>query len=110
MSESSVNQSTWQRLRNAHVLRVLGVYVTVSFGMLQAVDLLSNHLGLPDWVFPTSLVLLVIGLAVILITVSVQHAWQHRQVSVRAARLFTWRNVVLGGVGAFGLLGFAAFT
>ncbi len=104
-------RSTWQ---------VLAVYLGVSWVALQVVDLLKQNMGLPDWVFPFALVLLVIGLPIILAT-----AMLHGRPSVsgRAAPaeatpgespsaptdpsprgLFTWRNALAGGALAFVLL------
>lgn len=50
----------------------LAVYLAGSFAALQIVDVLTNNMGLPDWVFPFALVLLVIGLPIVLATAIVQ--------------------------------------
>jgi urea transporter len=52
-------------LRETHrrsVWQVLAVYVGVSWAVLQVVDVLTQNMGLPTWVFPFALVLLLIGL------------------------------------------------
>jgi tetratricopeptide (TPR) repeat protein len=54
------------------VWQSLGIYVTGSWLALQVVDILADNVGLPDWVFPFAIVLLVIGLPVVLATAIVQ--------------------------------------
>ena len=77
-------------------------------------------MGLPDWVFPFAVVLLLIGLPVMLVTAMIQGRPAAEQAdSLPAAsgqsgppadselsprRLFTWRNALLGGAAAFVLL------
>lgn len=112
------------------ILQVLGIYAAASWVVLQIVDVLKQNMGLPEWVFPLALILLLIGLPVLLTTAIVQKklsenadATVQRQQQMAAGesplpvpdapdeqvgRLFTWRNAVLGGVLAFSLLfGFA---
>ena len=52
--------------------QVLLIYLGASYAILEAVDLFIERLGLPDWVFQTALVLLLIGLPIITITASIQ--------------------------------------
>ena len=136
--------------------QVLGVYLAGSWLALQVVEQLVEAAGLPDWVRPFSLVLLILGLPIVLATAIVQEgvgsggegptssargggddgrdagALQGAgpgaspsvdpgapartpgdapaPVSVSGGSrtrhaLFTWRNAILGGVGAFALLG-----
>jgi len=62
-------------LRETHrraVWQVLAVYVGVSWAVLQVVDVLSQNMGLPSWVFPFALVLLLLGLPVMLATAIIQ--------------------------------------
>jgi len=104
------------RLKSSAALRVLAVYLGASWVVLQVVDVVKQNMGLPDWVFPFALVLLVIGLPVML-TTAVLQARPGRddgtvaESSPRAApadpaprRLFTWRNALLGGAAAFVLM------
>jgi tetratricopeptide (TPR) repeat protein len=108
------------------MVQVLGIYAAASWVVLQIVDVLKQNMGLPDWVFPFALVLLLLGLPVILTTLVVQ-----RKILTAATaggsqggaepdsprspadhavvrRLFSWRNAIMGGVLAFSLLfGFA---
>ena len=112
------------RLKNNTALRVLAVYLGASWVVLQVVDVVKQNMGLPDWVFPFALVLLVIGLPVMLVTAILQ-AGPSKGSAVAGStdsgesspepgpetsgelsprRLFTWRNAMLGGAAAFVLL------
>ncbi|MEK6253673.1 MAG: tetratricopeptide repeat protein, partial [Gemmatimonadales bacterium] len=91
---------------------------------LQVVDLLKQNMGLPDWVFPFAIVLLVIGLPVILATAMLQGrpgsaadvapaeatpATESQPAPAADAdmtprNLFTWRNALVGGALAVVLL------
>jgi tetratricopeptide (TPR) repeat protein len=108
------------------ILQVLGIYGAASWVVLQVVDVLKQNMGLPDWVFPFSLVLLLIGLPIILTTLLVQRklsgaggdalateapVTESVAEAVSAGRVFNWRNAILGGVLAFSLLfGFAGLA
>ncbi|MGM0669362.1 MAG: tetratricopeptide repeat protein [Gemmatimonadota bacterium] len=62
-------------IREAHrrsLWQVLSVYLVGSWGALQVVEVVTENSGLPDWVFPFALILLVIGLPVVLATALVQ--------------------------------------
>jgi tetratricopeptide (TPR) repeat protein len=85
--------------------------------VLQVVDVLKNNMGLPGWVFPFAVVLLLIGLPIMLVTAMIQGRpaaeggdSSRAQVLPSGAddlsprRLFTWRNAILGGAAAFVLL------
>ncbi len=52
--------------------QVLGVYLAASWVALQVVETLTDGMGLPDWVMPFALVLLVIGLPIVLATAFIQ--------------------------------------
>lgn len=54
------------------VWQCLGIYLAGSWFALQVVDILADNVGLPDWVFPFAIVLLVIGLPIVLATAVVQ--------------------------------------
>jgi len=100
------------------VWRVLAVYLGASWVVLQVVDVVKQNMGLPDWVFPFAVVLLVIGLPVMLTTAMLQGrpakpAGEVTDSSPSAPpppselsprRLFTWRNALLGGGAALVLL------
>lgn len=61
-----------QEIHDRSVWQVLGLYLAVSWLALQVVDLVIDNFGLPDWVAPFALVLLVIGLPIVLATAFVQ--------------------------------------
>ncbi len=110
------------------LLQVLGIYAAGSWLVLQVVDVLKENMGLPDWVFPFALVLLLIGLPIILTTAVVQKRIAAAgakpttardgespaspapgtptgpEPSAEVRRLFTWKNALLGGAAAFVLL------
>jgi len=111
------------------LLQVLGIYAAGSWLVLQVVDVLKENMGLPDWVFPFALVLLLIGLPIILTTAVVQKRIATAGVGLAAKggaaespggsaaegptrdgasadvrRLFTWKNALVGGGAAFLLL------
>lgn len=52
--------------------QVLGIYLAVSWVVIQVVETLTESAGLPDWVPPFSLVLLLIGLPIVMGTAFVQ--------------------------------------
>ncbi len=107
------------------VWQVLAVYVGVSWAVLQVVDVLTQNMGLPTWVFPFALVLLLIGLPMMLATAIIQGragAAESVPTSVAAdqiltdfapkpedadtdslldqRKLFTWKNALMGGAAA----------
>ena len=105
--------------------QVLAVYVTASWIVLQVVDVVTDNMGLPDWVFPFALLLLLIGLPIIIATAVVQGRLAARVERTASAaadhaasavsppptpeprahhRLLTWRNAIVGGVLALVLL------
>ena len=112
-----------ERMRASHVWGVLAVYLGASWIVLQIVDVVKQNLGLPDWVFPFALLLLLIGLPIILATAFLQggrasaeptHAAPAGDDSARETgglptadpapagqHLFTWKNALLGGGLAF---------
>ncbi|MDX1394407.1 MAG: tetratricopeptide repeat protein [Gemmatimonadota bacterium] len=107
--------------------QVLSIYLAGSWVALQVVEQLAEAAGLPSWVRPLALVLLVIGLPIVMATAFVQEgmttkapeapsqsladvgevAPPPREPTTGAASLFTWRNALAGGVIAFALLGLA---
>jgi len=120
-------------LREIHhrsLWQVLGVYLGGSWGVLQVVDFVTGFAGLPEWTPGFAFVLLLIGLPVVTATAFFQEGFpalrgEYRdevdpnelegltpeQVHVDPAahplyreRIFTWRNVILGGVCGASLL------
>jgi hypothetical protein len=116
-----------ETFRNARLIRVVLVYLGASFAALEAVDLLSDRVGLPDWVFAGAIVLLIIGFPVIVATALVQGVSRREPEGLKpesevaeptavspaptpvagdvARQWFTWRKAILGGVLAFAFLG-----
>lgn len=119
------SSNLWSRLRNAHLVRVLLVYLGASWVVLQVTNDLQQALSLPHWVPGVAVVLLLIGLVITLAT-----AWVQSQPSTpeRAAREevpdrwelelgelgralregrlphLTWARALVAGVVAFSVL------
>ena len=102
--------------------QVLGIYLLTSWAVLGAVDTLGGALNLPEWFPSVALALVIVGLPIVLATAFVQveapegelaeaedsDAEKEAQPQTHAtsvSRLLTWRNAILGGVGAFALFG-----
>jgi TolB-like protein len=83
--------------------RVLGLYLASAVAVLAFVLVPAPQLGLPRWVAPGALVLLLIGFPIILATTLVQRGTL--SVPRPAAGLLTWPRAMLAGVLAFGLWG-----
>ncbi|MGD8319458.1 MAG: hypothetical protein PVJ02_03360, partial [Gemmatimonadota bacterium] len=117
--------SLFERLKQARIVQVLLVYLGASWGVLQLADVLTNTVGLPQWVGGFALLLLAIGLVIILATAWVQSLpsttaaeeagerptdWEvapaEALASIKAGRLpyLTWGRAILGGVVALSLL------
>ena len=104
--------------------QVLGIYLAVSWVVLQVVDVVGNNFGLPDWVAPAALVLLLLGLPIVVATAFVQEGMSTKEPEAPAQsladvgevppspapevethrKLLTWRNALIGGGAAFALL------
>ena len=122
-----------QILREMHrrgLWQVLGLYLAGSWALFEGADFTTRFVGLPEWTPAFALVLLLIGLPVVAVTAYVQEGLPglrggyrdevdpnvlegltpeqvHRVPEprlLRRQRIFTWRNAVLGGVGAAALL------
>ncbi len=95
--------------------QVLALYAGASWVVLQVVDVVKDNMGLPDWVFPFALILLLIGLPIIVATAMVQGR-RAPEAAANAAtgsepddeqslvpapavhhKLLTWKNSLLGG-------------
>ena len=58
-------------IREAHqrsLWQALVIYLGASYAVLEAVALFRDEFGLPDWLLPVALSLLVIGLPVVIVT------------------------------------------
>ena len=120
-------QAMLTTIRKARLVRVLLVYLGASFAVIEAVDILIDSVGLPDWVLPGAIVLLLLGLPIIVTTALVQAAPDAgaggpsavggapepepaptaTEVAATAKQWLTWRKAIMGGVLAFALLGVA---
>ncbi|HSM09666.1 MAG TPA: tetratricopeptide repeat protein [Gemmatimonadota bacterium] len=109
-----------QEIHDRSMWQILGLYLGASWVVLQVVDTLNSTVGMPEWVVTSSFVLLAVGLPIVMTTAFVQRGWAGgwrgrggAETDTSAAstdesrrrRLFSWRNALLGGVGAFALLG-----
>src|SRR5213594_1279388 len=100
----------------AHPLRVAGLFALTSVAVLGVVYFLMNQLGLPGWVMPGAIGLLVAGLPIMVVTGLIER----RRALARTTRhmtappagglhgWLTWRKAVAGGVAAFAALGLGA--
>jgi hypothetical protein len=59
-------------MRRRSLWQILALYAGASWLVLQVVDVVKDNLGLPDWVFPFAMLLLLIGLPIIVATAVVQ--------------------------------------
>jgi tetratricopeptide (TPR) repeat protein len=120
-------QTAWNTIRRTRLIRVLAVYAGASFVVLEAVDIFTQQIGLPDWFFPGAVALLLIGLPIIVATALVQGAPAQTsgaeslslgeplpelsdpttaaEVAAVAKHWLTWKKAIVGGVLAFALLG-----
>jgi len=60
-------QQLFAELKRRHVFKVAAIYGFVSFGVLQAADLMLPRLGLPDWTLTFMVALVVLAFPVVLI-------------------------------------------
>jgi TolB-like protein len=102
--------------------QVLGIYAVGAWIALQVVDVLANNFGLPEWFPAFALALLVLGLPIVLATAFVQEGGAPSaapptaevdtpdvaEPTSGAQNVFTWRNALLGGVGASVVWGLVA--
>ena len=109
MSRKTHQRSLWQ---------VIGLYLAGSWVVLQVIDVLTQNIALPPWVFTLTLTLLLIGLPITAATAYFQGFGRSAEAApetgtapaagpARAGGLFTWGNVMKGGVAAMALWGVA---
>ncbi|HVP69872.1 MAG TPA: hypothetical protein VMS45_01030, partial [Gemmatimonadaceae bacterium] len=98
-------------LRRAHPVRVTVLFGLASIAVLAVVYALRARLGLPDWVLPGAVILLVIGLPIMLATGRLERermiastTGTHRIPDAGVRKLLTWRRAILGGGLAFSAL------
>jgi eukaryotic-like serine/threonine-protein kinase len=124
-------------IRRSAFFHALAIFLASGWVVLQILDAFIDNGLLPAWTFRGAVVLLLIGLPIVLTTAFMQgrmargeaadaappHDGPDRRADTAegpsaapvpprrpaaAHRLFTWRNAILGGVGAFALLGMGA--
>src|SRR5687767_12775379 len=122
--------SLWRRMSNEANHRALWQvfvgYAVTAWIIFQVVATLYDALGLPRWVPPLTLVLLLLGLPVVMVTAYVQRAGPrpsdlfaggtdptlHPELEglepTRAQQRITWRRSLLAGVAAFAILAITA--
>ena len=95
----------------AHPLRVAAYFVLGSLAVLAVVAGLAKGVGLPGWVMPAAMALLVVGLPIMLMTGLHERKRQvaattgtHLATPTGLPALFTWRRALLGGGMAFAAL------
>src|SRR6266850_1236630 len=109
-----ISSGTEAAIQRAHPVRVAALFGTASLVVLGLVYALMVKLGLPDWVFPGAVALLVVGLPIMLLT----GVFERRRALARTTgrvvptsqglrRWFTWRRSLVGGALAFAGLGIA---
>jgi tetratricopeptide (TPR) repeat protein len=117
--------SLWERLKQARIVRILAVYLGASWVVLQVASTVVSAFKLPDWVLPSAIVLMFVGLVVIVATAWVQSLasttageqagelptdWQLAPrdaiASLRRGRMphLTWGRVIAAGVFVMALL------
>jgi TolB-like protein len=108
------------------IWQVLAIYLVGGWGALQGIQAVTETAGLPDWVPPGALILLMIGLPIVLATAFVQEGMGGNGrlevevgdgapagLAARSSeaprpspeRFLTWRRAIVGGVVAFAVLG-----
>jgi hypothetical protein len=99
MARERHQRSLWQ---------VLGIYVAASWICLQVVDVLTQNIGLPPWVFTLTLVMLLAGLPVTAVTAYFQGIGTRKDADAPANKgLFTWKNLRNAAIAALAVWGIA---
>ena len=88
--------------------QVLGAYAAASWFCLQIIDVLTQNIGLPPWVFTLTLGILVAGLPLTAATAYFQGIGRRTDVEATANKgPFTWNNLLKGAVAALAIWGIA---
>jgi predicted esterase len=99
MTRERHQRSLWQ---------VLGLYIAASWVCLQVVDVLSQNIGLPSWVFTLTLGMLAAGLPVTAVTAYLQGIGRRKESDAAATPgPFTWKNLRNAAVAALAIWGIA---
>ena len=99
MAHERNQRSLWQ---------VLGIYAAASWVCLQIVDVLTQNMGLPPWVFTLTLGMLIVGLPVTAATGYFQGIGGRKDSgTATSSGLFTWKNLRNAAVVALAFWGIA---
>ncbi len=118
-------RSLLSEIHRRFLWQALAIYIIVAVIAYHVSGHIAATRNLPDWFVEVSVILLIVGLPIILVTAAVQEGIPSPgrsdpslRVDVSAesgppqidrhprtgmARLFTWRNAIMGGVAAFTL-------
>jgi len=119
-----------QEIHRRSLWQVLGIYLVGSFVALQVVEQVAEAAGLPAWVRPLALILLVIGFPIVMATAFVQEGLSTKRhespeqslaevgevapgpplAPSGAASFLTWKNATMGGIGALTVWGLVALV
>ena len=109
---AAYSATAWVPAQPAHPARVAGVFALASLVVLAVAYGLMHELGLPSWVMPGVVLLLVLGLPIVTLTGMME---RRRALASSSAvptggwhDWLTWRKALTGGVLAFAGLGLAA--
>jgi tetratricopeptide (TPR) repeat protein len=108
------HDGTTAGLFTGHPVRVATYFVLGAIAVLALVSVLAKGIGLPAWVMPAAIGLLVVGLPIMVLTglhERKRHVAMttglHVATPTGLPALFTWRRALLGGALAFGALALA---
>jgi eukaryotic-like serine/threonine-protein kinase len=80
---------------------VMAFFLVAAASVLAVSYALVRQVGLPAWMFPLAVALVIAGLPVIVVTGRLKAQWAAGVSDHGLKRWFTWRNAVVGGVLAF---------
>ena len=90
---------------------MIGIYIIGGWIVLQVVYLLTDILGLPEWIPVLALVMLLVGFPIVVATAFVQEGVIPKQTDPddtadksRRHKILTWKNTAIGGLFALVLL------
>ena len=87
--------------------QALGIYAAASWVCLQVVDVLTQNMGLPQWVFTLTLGMLLVGLPITAATSYFQGIGARKKTDAAAnTGLFTWKNlrkIAVAGLAIWGI-------
>ncbi|SVB87714.1 uncharacterized protein METZ01_LOCUS240568, partial [marine metagenome] len=91
-------------------LQILGIYTAGAWISLQVVDILTENIPLPSWVFLLTLTILIIGFPITAATAYLTRrrvlTSSDKEVGI-VYQLLTWKNLLRIGIGAMAIWGLA---